>query len=115
MSDIPESHPRYQSLKTRENLVAAAHAGVVSYEGLTSHGRGEAFDYLFGFKDEIEAKLDNSLIWSRGEDTKSSKVHIRLHDVNIENEEDWARMAKFHSEWSKKFYDVFVPYLKEKY
>ena len=55
MSDIPESHPRYQSLKTRENLVAAAHAGVVSYEGLTSHGRGEAFDYLFGEKTSASA------------------------------------------------------------
>lgn len=75
----------------------------------------EAFDYLAGFKDEIEAKLDASLIWSRGEDIKSSKVHIRLRNVNIENEEDWARMAKFHSEWSKKFYDVIVPYLRAKY
>ncbi len=55
MSDIPESHPRYLSLKTRENLVAAAHAGVVSYEGLTSHGRGEAFDYLFGEKTSASA------------------------------------------------------------
>ncbi|MDO5847560.1 MAG: 4-phosphopantoate--beta-alanine ligase [Methanocorpusculum sp.] len=50
MSDIPKSHPRYASLVTREQLVAAAHAGVVSYEGLTSHGRGEAFDYLLGEK-----------------------------------------------------------------
>ena len=50
MSDIPKSHPRYVSLITRENLVAAAHAGIVSYEGLTSHGRGEAFDYLLGEK-----------------------------------------------------------------
>ena len=91
-------------------------AGVEIYLGNANRDRNkEAFDYLFGFKDEIEAKLDTSLIWSRGEDTKSSKVHIRLHDVNIENEEDWARMAKFHSEWSKKLYDVIVPYLREKY
>ena len=59
--------------------------------------------------------MDTSLIWSRGEDSKSPKVHIRLHDVNIENEEDWVRMAKFHSEWSKKLYDVIVPYLRAKY
>ena len=91
-------------------------AGVEIYLGNANKDRNkEAFDYLFGFKDEIEAKLDTSLIWSRGEDTKSSKVHIRLHDVNIENEEDWARMAKFHSEWSKKLYDVIVPYLRAKY
>jgi len=91
-------------------------AGVEIYLGNANKDRNkEAFDYLFGFKDEIEAKLEASLIWSRGEDTKSSKVHIRLHDVNIENEEDWMRMAKFHSEWSKKFYDVVVPYLRAKY
>lgn len=49
MSDkIPQSHPRYQSLCTREHLVEYAHKGIVSYEGLTSHGRGEAFDYLLG-------------------------------------------------------------------
>ena len=50
MSDIPPSHPRYLSLITRENLVKAAHEGIVAYEGLTSHGRGEAFDYLLGEK-----------------------------------------------------------------
>ncbi len=55
MSDIPVSHPRYKSLVTRENLVAAAHAGVVAYEGLTSHGRGEAFDYLLGEKTSASA------------------------------------------------------------
>ncbi|HJJ48455.1 MAG TPA: 4-phosphopantoate--beta-alanine ligase [Methanocorpusculum sp.] len=50
MSDIPKSHPRYKSLMTRTHLVESAHAGIVSYEGLTSHGRGEAFDYLLGEK-----------------------------------------------------------------
>jgi 4-phosphopantoate--beta-alanine ligase len=48
MSDIPENHPRYRSLKTRERLATAAGTGIVSLEGLTSHGRGEAFDYLIG-------------------------------------------------------------------
>ena len=55
MSDIPKSHPRYQSLVTREQLVASAKSGVVSMEGLTSHGRGEAFDYLFGEKTSASA------------------------------------------------------------
>lgn len=45
---IPESHPRYRSLVTREHLAACAKTGVVSLEGLTAHGRGEAFDYLLG-------------------------------------------------------------------
>ena len=70
----------------------------------------EAFDFLNCRKAEIENALGTSLLWSRGEETKSSKIHIRLNDVNIENEEDWPRMAKFHADWSKKFYDVITPY-----
>jgi len=45
---IPRSHPRYASLVTREKLVAAYRTGVLAPEGLIAHGRGEAFDYLFG-------------------------------------------------------------------
>lgn len=45
---IPEDHPRYHSLVTRETLARCARTGVVSLEGLTAHGRGEAFDYLIG-------------------------------------------------------------------
>jgi 4-phosphopantoate--beta-alanine ligase len=50
MSDIPHNHPRYISLVTRKRLADHALAGVVSIEGLISHGRGEAFDYLIGEK-----------------------------------------------------------------
>lgn len=45
---IPTDHPRFGSLKTREHLARCAGRGIVSLEGLTAHGRGEAFDYLMG-------------------------------------------------------------------
>ena len=45
---IPRSHPRYESLMRREQLVQAWRTGVVAPEGLIAHGRGEAWDYLFG-------------------------------------------------------------------
>jgi 4-phosphopantoate--beta-alanine ligase len=45
---IPKDHPRYHSLKVREQLARYAREGIVSLEGLTAHGRGEAFDYLIG-------------------------------------------------------------------
>lgn len=48
MTEIPESHPRYRSLVTRERLVDMMHKGIVSEAGLIAHGRGEAFDYLIG-------------------------------------------------------------------
>lgn len=48
MSDVPESHPRYVSLKLRDTIVAGVESGVTSIHGLMAHGRGEAFDYLIG-------------------------------------------------------------------
>lgn len=75
----------------------------------------EAFDYLYSHKSEIEAVLGTQVSWQRSDDTKGSYIVIRLEGVSIENEADWTQMAKFHAEWSKKFYDVFVPYLKQKY
>ncbi|MFW6141031.1 MAG: 4-phosphopantoate--beta-alanine ligase [Candidatus Saliniplasma sp.] len=48
MTDVPKSHPRYLSLKTREMLVEGVEEGITSKAGLIAHGRGEAFDYLIG-------------------------------------------------------------------
>jgi 4-phosphopantoate--beta-alanine ligase len=45
---IPPDHPRYRSLVTRELLIENVKKGIVSPEGLTAHGRGEAFDYFLG-------------------------------------------------------------------
>ena len=48
MSKIPKSHPRYNSLMTREKIKNAMKSGIVHETGLIAHGRGEAFDYLIG-------------------------------------------------------------------
>ena len=48
--NIPEDHPRYKSLMTRERLAEMVQKGLVTPTGLISHGRGEAFDYLMGEK-----------------------------------------------------------------
>lgn len=45
---IPRSHPRYQSLVTRERMAAALRRGLIHDTGMIAHGRGEAFDYLLG-------------------------------------------------------------------
>jgi 4-phosphopantoate--beta-alanine ligase len=45
---IPEDHPRYRSLAVRERLARCAQEHIITLEGLTAHGRGEAFDYLIG-------------------------------------------------------------------
>ena len=46
--DIPESHPRYESLLTRHRIEAGVEKGITSQQGLIAEGRGEAFDYLLG-------------------------------------------------------------------
>jgi 4-phosphopantoate--beta-alanine ligase len=54
---IPPDHPRYRSLVIRKHLADCAKKGIVSWEGLTAHGRGEAFDYLIGEKTSRSALL----------------------------------------------------------
>jgi 4-phosphopantoate--beta-alanine ligase len=54
---IPPDHPRYRSLLTREHLAECAKKGIVAWEGLTAHGRGEAFDYLIGERTTESALL----------------------------------------------------------
>ncbi|MFC7166821.1 4-phosphopantoate--beta-alanine ligase [Halospeciosus flavus] len=46
--EIPEDHPRYQSLLTRHRIEEGVEKGITSKQGLIAEGRGEAFDYLLG-------------------------------------------------------------------
>jgi 4-phosphopantoate---beta-alanine ligase len=54
---IPKSHPRYDSLMTRELIVEGIKQGITSIQGLIAQGRGEAFDYLIGEKSTEYALL----------------------------------------------------------
>ncbi|HTY91096.1 MAG TPA: 4-phosphopantoate--beta-alanine ligase [Methanocella sp.] len=56
MTDIPEDHPRYKSLLTRELLVKGVKDGIASMQGLIAQGRGEAFDYLLGERTTASAE-----------------------------------------------------------
>jgi len=46
--DVPESHPRYESLLTRHRIEEGVERGITSQQGLIAQGRGEAYDYLLG-------------------------------------------------------------------
>lgn len=72
----------------------------------------QAFDRLAAHRAEIEAALGTALKWNRGDDMISSIVSVTMNDVSISNEKDWPRMAKYQADWSKKFLDVLVPYIK---
>ncbi|CAD6493116.1 MAG: 4-phosphopantoate--beta-alanine ligase [Candidatus Argoarchaeum ethanivorans] len=55
--DIPKTHPRYQSLITREKIAEGIEIGITGEIGLIAHGRGEAFDYLIGEKTTVSAYM----------------------------------------------------------
>jgi len=48
--EVPDSHPRAQSLHIRKKLINGFEKGLVAKAGLIAHGRGECFDYLIGEK-----------------------------------------------------------------
>lgn len=84
------------------------------YIGNTSKERNKLwFDKLYSHKTEIEAALGTPLEWVRSDETKASWLLYRLSGVSILNETDWTMMAKFHAEWSKKFYNIIVPFIKQ--
>lgn len=76
------------------------------------HANKAAYDKLLANKSAIESAVGAALIWNRGDDVNSSKVSYQLNNVSIENETDWLQMANFQAQWSRKFYDVLVPYLR---
>ncbi|MBS3815210.1 MAG: phosphopantothenate/pantothenate synthetase [Hadesarchaea archaeon] len=48
MNEINSEHPRADSLRVRKKLAEGFEEGLVTPEGLSAHGRGEAFDYILG-------------------------------------------------------------------
>lgn len=46
--EIPQSHPRYNSLMQRARIEKGVRLGITHLQGLIAQGRGEAYDYLLG-------------------------------------------------------------------
>jgi len=70
---ISADHPRYRSLCVREKLAQAMLDGIVAPEGLSAHGRGEAFDYLLGEVTIPSAK--------KAEQCAAAMFHMAKHPV----------------------------------
>jgi len=68
--EVPESHPRYQSLLTRHRIEVGVEKGVTHVQGLIAEGRGEAFDYLLGER----------TIPSADEAARAAAAHLLLAD-----------------------------------
>ncbi len=56
MKEIEPDHPRAESLRIRKKIAEGFKKELVTPEGLSAHGRGEAFDYLLGEKTTEWAK-----------------------------------------------------------
>ncbi len=98
--EIPEDHPRYLSLTSRERIADGVEAGLVDRTGLIAHGRGEAFDYLLGETTIPPAEMatkaaaaalvqaDSSVISVNGNTAVLSGEEIasmsRIHDIPVE-------------------------------
>jgi len=70
MEEIPESHPRYESLLTRHRIEDGVERGITSPQGLIAQGRGEAFDYLLG--EETTPSADEA--------ARAAAAHLLLAD-----------------------------------
>ncbi|MEF8783401.1 MAG: 4-phosphopantoate--beta-alanine ligase [Haloarculaceae archaeon] len=68
--DVPDSHPRYDSLLTRHRIEKGFEKGITSTQGLIAHGRGEALDYLLG----------EETIPSADEAARAAAAHLLLAD-----------------------------------
>ena len=71
-----------------------------------------AFDYLYSRRAEIEKVLGETLFWNRNDENKASRIYVLREKMGIEDESSWQRMSDFHTDWSRRFYEVFVPLLK---
>ena len=73
-----------------------------------------AYIYLKKQRADIEKKLVTAFNWWAEDDWTHCYVDKTYEGkADITDESTWEEMAKFHMVWSKKFYEVFVPLLKE--
>lgn len=56
VEEIHPEHPRSESLLIRKKLADGFKNGLVTPEGLSAHGRGEAFDYILGEETTDQAR-----------------------------------------------------------
>tara|TARA_X000000368_G_scaffold203298_1_gene160489 strand:+ start:322 stop:1113 length:792 start_codon:yes stop_codon:yes gene_type:complete len=87
MSEIPKSHPRYNSLISRERLVQASKDGLLAESAMIAHGRGEAFDYLLGEKTSISALKSIKEVASRLRRAKSPVISVNGNTAVLAGEE----------------------------
>lgn len=67
------------------------------------------FDYLFGFKDKIEAEFGSSITWERRDELNTSRALIES-ELCYQDDDDKESTFKFLTETTDKFLKVFGNY-----
>jgi 4-phosphopantoate--beta-alanine ligase len=71
--EVPDEHPRSESLRTRHRIETGVERGITSPQGLIAEGRGEAFDYLLG-----ERTIESAAAAER-----AAAAHLLLADAPV--------------------------------
>lgn len=70
------------------------------------------FEALLKRKESIEENLEASLEWQRLEGKKASRI-IQYNNVEISNQEKWPEIFNWLYDRCARFYEVFLPHIKE--
>ena len=73
----------------------------------------EYFDYLYQYKNEIEAKFGDSLVWERMDDSIACRIKYQLDGVNYFEKGDWQKINNFLIDSSKRMEIAFAEYIKK--
>ena len=72
-----------------------------------------AFDYLFQRRKEIEEAFGDRINWGRDYSPNSSFITHWNLKLLINDRDRWDELALYHAYASRRFYEVFTPYLRE--
>ena len=97
------------------NFVATkSYAGIeLTISKATQEENKKIFDHLLAKKDEIESVYGSSLLWERLNEKKSSRIAVRLFDVDITDRDDWDKIKDFLCQTMVKFEKALKEPLKK--
>ena len=95
-------------------VISNYYARVECYISRASQDENKSiFDSLFQYRQEIEAKLGEELIWERLDHKKASRIKLELNDVDYFNRNDWSKMIEFMTNSMEKMEAVFKEYVRK--
>ena len=106
-----KSYPQnYYNLYLERNIAHVSLAINTVKKRLTTQlwidGNKELFDFLYGFKDEIEKEIGCELVWARLDNKKASRIDV-YHDFDLKAKTDWDEGIKWHLDMASKFQNAF--------